>query len=250
MYNMVVGEKREESEMAGLVKLESGELQASFPYSVEAVAAVRTVPCRQWDAARKLWRFPNTPEVATVLGQLASRFEWTIDATAAAVVHQAAEEIDEILAMAIEGGDVKATSEPEVGYSVRGGGSMHDGTVPHLMFRSRTGAAGLSECEADRSGLSGSGRSGHVDYELDSDGVYELRETSGNIKRQASEACWALRRRGQWYSIGTRQTALMLLGVDPATDARVRAERQAAASDDYEDGAGIDGAEVSGYYDR
>lgn len=215
----------------GRITLERDELHAEFPYSVEHVAAIRNIPCRQWDRERKIWRFPNEPEIAKRLGELALRFGWAVETSA---VELPPDEAGDILALGIENGSIKQTAEPEIGYSVRGGGDMLDGSRAYRMVKSNNGAACAYECDADRSGLSGSGRSGYVTYEIGRDGVYMLAETSGSIKRQSTSATYLLLRRGQWYDLGDRLTALMILGIDPEVDARAQDAAEFGDSDDEE----------------
>ena len=123
--------------------------------------------------------------------------------------------------------------EPDTGYTLRGGGDpseggMHDGCKFYELFPMKTGDLGQVEAPTDRSGVSGSGRSGRVEYKL-RDWVYRIVETTGSVKRQSTNERFALRHRGEWYEID-KETAMLALGLDPDEVERNRMMRRAESA--------------------
>jgi len=220
-------------DMAKTITLDGNEFQIAFSFDAEILAVVRTLPTRTWDAAAKIWRAPNTPANVAALSELASRFEFALLGAAAEVLHVQANEIDQMLAEAVAAGAATRCDAPDVGYTVRGGGAMLDGTRAYHVFRRNNGDVGFAECDADRSGLSGSGGSGYVTYDVDEDGAYRVIRCSGSIQNHSSSTSYLYVRRGEFYRIG-ETLAYALLGIDPATVAAARDERRCADAD-YDD---------------
>ena len=194
----------------------AGGFRVRFPYDARSVAAIRTVPGRRWDAGKKIWTVPNTPEAAAALSALASRLAWSVAPEAADSITVTATEFDDLLAMGRESGAVRECPNHDRawGYRVRGGGAMLDGEQVYRVYRGRDDLPHYAEASfADR--RSGSGRSGSVAYEIEDDGVFRVDTSRGSIASHSTDRQWHVRHRGQWYQTG-RDTAWMLLGVDPA----------------------------------
>lgn len=97
------------------------------------------------------------------------------------------------------------------GYTVRGGGQMRDGVTSLVRVDAIDGEIVREPLPRTRN-LSGSGRSGSVDFdEPDEDGVYEWCTCSGSIRNHSNVPTMALRRHGQWYEIDTPADALAIL---------------------------------------
>lgn len=201
--------------MSNTINYEAGTFQIRFSYDTAILAAVRVLPQRQWHAEEKYWSATDTPANRPALVALAERFNFELTPAATAVLP--ASENAEVIEMVVANSR-QVKNLPEQGYLVRGGGSMFDG-AQWYEAHNRGGVLAYRECPQDRSGLSGSGRSGYVEYELPERGTHLFRviETSGSIKRQSDDDSFLLLTAGEWYWID-EDAICAILGCQPAAN--------------------------------
>ena len=195
-----------------IINYNHDEFEIKFDFNTDILNAVRRLPNRKWIADRKIWTVVNNSQNIAALVDLAGAFDFELSESAAQLITAKKSELAEMIDYVIESGEAELCDKPKhLWYSVRGGGSMHDGKT---VFKIKSYNNELNFIEyPSESNLSGSGRSGSVSYNVSEKNAFiMIREVSGSINNPDTDVIYYIIYKNDWYCT-SKKIIKMLLGV-------------------------------------